>query len=76
MVDELLAARGVIVSHETVRQWSLKFGQAFATPDKVALLRHSRRTSATLMTRAVSHWRGQPGNDGQVRGCNRRPRSR
>ena len=24
MVDELLAARGVIVSHETVRQWALK----------------------------------------------------
>jgi len=30
MVDELLAARGIIVSHETVRQWSLKFGQGFA----------------------------------------------
>ncbi len=29
-VDELLAARGVIVSHETVRQWALKFGQGFA----------------------------------------------
>ncbi len=30
MVDELLAARGIIVRHETVRQWALKFGQAFA----------------------------------------------
>jgi putative transposase len=30
MVDELLAARGIIVSYETVRQWALKFGQAFA----------------------------------------------
>ena len=30
MVDELLAARGIIVSHETVRQWALKFGQGFA----------------------------------------------
>jgi len=30
MVEEMLAARGIIVSHETVRQWSLKFGQAFA----------------------------------------------
>ncbi len=30
MVDELLAARGIIVSHETVRQWALKFGQVFA----------------------------------------------
>src|ERR1700712_3531074 len=30
MVDELLAARGIIVSYETVRQWTLKFGQMFA----------------------------------------------
>ncbi len=30
MMDELLAARGIVVSHETVRQWALKFGQAFA----------------------------------------------
>src|SRR5215207_227815 len=30
MVDELLAARGIAVSHETVRQWARKFGQAFA----------------------------------------------
>ena len=30
MVDELLAARGITVSHETVRQWALKFGQVFA----------------------------------------------
>jgi len=30
MMDELLAARGIIVSHETVRQWARKFGQAFA----------------------------------------------
>ncbi len=30
MVDELLAARGIVVSHETVRQWALKFGQDFA----------------------------------------------
>ena len=30
MVDEMLAARGIVVSHETVRQWGRKFGQAFA----------------------------------------------
>jgi putative transposase len=29
-VDEILAARGVVVSHETVRQWALKFGQGIA----------------------------------------------
>lgn len=30
MVKEMLAARGILVSHETVRQWGLKFGQVFA----------------------------------------------
>ena len=30
MVEELLAARGIIVSHEAVRQWARKFGQQFA----------------------------------------------
>ncbi len=30
MVEEILAARGLLVSHETVRQWALKFGQGFA----------------------------------------------
>jgi len=29
-VDKLLAARGIVVSHETVRQWGRKFGQVFA----------------------------------------------
>ena len=29
-VDELLAACGIAVSHETMHQWALKFGQAFA----------------------------------------------
>ena len=32
MVEEMLAARGIEVSHETVRQWALKFGQTFANP--------------------------------------------
>jgi putative transposase len=30
MVEEMLAARGNIVSHETIRQWARKFGQAVA----------------------------------------------
>src|SRR3954471_1308182 len=30
MVDEIRAARGITVSHETVRQWARKFGQSFA----------------------------------------------
>ncbi|MGF7178458.1 putative transposase [Azospirillum doebereinerae] len=30
MVEEMLAARGILVSYETVRQWGLKFGRDFA----------------------------------------------
>jgi putative transposase len=30
MVEEMLAAGGILVSYEAVRQWALKFGQAFA----------------------------------------------
>ena len=29
MVEEMLAAKGIDVSHETVRQWAMKFGQGF-----------------------------------------------
>jgi putative transposase len=38
-VEELLAQRGIIVTHETVRQWCLKFGQTYAN----ALRRHRPR---------------------------------
>ena len=30
MVEEMLAARGICVTHETIRQWGLKFGREFA----------------------------------------------
>src|ERR1700730_1233681 len=45
MVEELLAARGIMVSHETVRQWARKFGQRFANqirprPPRVGNNRH------------------------------------
>jgi putative transposase len=30
MVEEMLAARGITVTHETIRQWGLKFGREFA----------------------------------------------
>ena len=30
MVEEMLAARGIRVTYETVRQWGKKFGKAFA----------------------------------------------
>ena len=30
MVEEMLAARGISVTHEMIRQWGLKFGREFA----------------------------------------------
>lgn len=30
MVEEMLGLRGITVSHETVRQWGLKFGREIA----------------------------------------------
>ena len=39
MVEEMLAARGICVTYETVRQWGKKFGETFSdqilswTPD-------------------------------------------
>ena len=36
-VEELLFVRGVLVSHEAIRQWGQKFGQAYAHQ-----LRHRR----------------------------------
>jgi putative transposase len=38
MVEEMLAARGIQVSYETVRQWALKFGQDFANKIRRRLL--------------------------------------
>jgi putative transposase len=29
-VEELMLQRGIVVSHETVRQWCAKFGQTYA----------------------------------------------
>ncbi len=36
-VEELMAARGIVLSYETVRRWTLKFGQQYANE-----LRHRR----------------------------------
>jgi len=48
-ISELVLARGVVVSHETVRQWCAKFGQT----DANAL----RRRRARLGDRRVGSWR-------------------
>lgn len=29
-IEELMASRGIIVTHETIRQWTLRLGQRYA----------------------------------------------
>lgn len=59
MVDELLAARGIVVSHETVRQWALKFGQGFANQLRRRLPTAGDKwhlDEVVLMIAGVKHW--------------------
>lgn len=59
MVEELLAARGIIVSHETVRQWARKFGQAFAKQIRRRLPRSGDKwhlDEVVLKICGVKHW--------------------
>ena len=59
MVDELLDARGIIVSHETVRQWALKFGQQFANQIRRRLPAAGDKwhlDEVALMIAGVKHW--------------------
>src|SRR5689334_20398431 len=58
-VDEILAARGVGVSHETVRQWALKFGQAFANRIRPRLPRAGDKwhlDEVVVKIAGVKHW--------------------
>src|SRR5436309_11297175 len=58
MVEELLAARGIIVSHETVRRWALKFGQQFANQIRRRLPRvgDKRHLDEAVLKIGVKHW--------------------
>ena len=59
MVDELLAARGILVSHETVRQWALKFGQEFANQIRRRLPAAGDKwhlDEVVLTIAGVKHW--------------------
>src|SRR5215204_387397 len=59
MVEEMLAARGIIVSHETVRQWALKFGQDFANRIRRRLPQASdkwRLDEVAIKIAGVQHW--------------------
>ena len=67
MVEEMLAARGIIVSHESVRQWALKFGQAFANQIRRRLPRTGDKwhldevVSQDRRQEALAVARGRPG---------------
>jgi putative transposase len=59
MVEELLAARGITVSHETVRQWARKFGQPFANRIRRRLPRTGDKwhlDEVVLKIAGVKHW--------------------
>lgn len=59
MVDELLPARGIMVSHETVRQWALKFGQVFANLIRRRLPRAGDKwhlDEVVIKIAGVTHW--------------------
>ena len=59
MVEEMLAARGVIVSHETVRQWARKFGPALANQIRRRLPGAGDKwhlDEVVIMIAGVKHW--------------------
>src|SRR4051795_8544148 len=59
MVEEMLAARGIDVSHETVRQWGRKFGQSFANQIRRRLPCPGDKwhlDEVCLMIRGNRHW--------------------
>src|SRR6478752_4566799 len=59
MVEELLTGRGIIVSHETVRQWARKFGQQFANQIRRRLPRVGDKwhlDEVVLKIGGVNHW--------------------
>src|ERR671927_714081 len=59
MVEEMLAARSIVVSHETVRQWALKFGQEFANQIRRRLPRAGDKwhlDEVVIKIVGVKHW--------------------
>src|SRR3954462_8578524 len=59
MVEEMLAARGIVVSHETVRQWALRFGQDFAIRIRRRLPRAGDKwhlDEVAIKIAGVQHW--------------------
>jgi putative transposase len=47
-VETILAQRGIVVSHESLRAWGLRFGRAFATALKRRRPRPGDKTACLL----------------------------
>ena len=59
MVEEMLAARGIIVSYETIRRWALKFGQECASRIRRRLPRAGDKwhlDEVAIKIAGVQHW--------------------
>jgi putative transposase len=59
MVEEMVAARGIIVSYESMRQWARKFGQAFANQIRRRLPGAGDKwhlDEVVVMIGGVKHW--------------------
>src|SRR5215208_2865683 len=59
MVEEMLGARGIILSHETVRQWALRFGQDLANRIRRRLPRAGDKwhlDEVAIGIAGVKHW--------------------
>src|SRR4051812_50163374 len=71
-VEELLAARGITVSHETVRQWGLEFGRGFANGLRRRLPRPGDEwhlDEVQIRIAGEKHWSWRAGGpDGPLRG--------
>src|ERR687893_1927279 len=69
MVEEMLAARGIDVSHETVRQWARKFGQAFANQIRRRLPQAGDKwhlDEVVLKIAGKKHWLWRGGGPGGI----------
>ena len=70
MVEEMLAFRGMVVSHETIRQWGLKFGQEFADTIRRHLPRPGDKwhmdEGVILSANSGGRWQGGEARDARL----------
>src|SRR5919202_2420144 len=69
MVEEMLAARGIVVSHETVRRWALKFGRDFADRIRRRLPRAGDKwhlDEVAIKIAGAKHWLWRAGDPTRV----------